>query len=550
MRRLRRFALALAAGGLSASALAAPGLGEPGKISVGLAPGTSPEEAVHAVEAATGGEVTVKLDPLDALVVSVPDVGAAVEAADALPGVEYAESAGPRRRLYFEPNDPLYTTRQWYLPFIRAFDYWVEPPPLPPVLVSVVDFGIDGAHPEFQGRIEAARSFVSSPARIDRFGHGTMVAGEIAAALNNAQGIAGAGLSARILVAKVTEVDGAISIEAEARAIRWAVDRGARVVNLSLGGPRNPRDRARDTYSALEHAAVNYATRKGATVVAAAGNCEFVCPYPYASWPAALPHVLGVSALARDGSTPAFSNRDRIYNDLAAPGKGIVSTFPLRLAQAGCTEAGYSSCAREPEYRRGEGTSFASPLAAAAAAVVLGSQPALAPSQVTSILETAAADLHIAGHDRRSGWGRLDVEGAVRSLGGDLPPADRLEPNDDAGARAARLRGLRRTVDATLHRYDDFMDVYRLYLRRGERAYFTLDGPLGARTSLILWERRTRRIADARLRLRADVLARSARPGPRERIGYRARRAGSYYLEARVRAGLGGPYRLTVRRTR
>ena len=71
------------------------------------------------------------------------------------------------------------------------------------------------------------------------------------------------------------------------------------MINLSLGGPRDPRRPARDTYSALEHRAIDYATRKGVVVVAAAGNCAALsCPEAYAAWPAALPHVIGVGAIS------------------------------------------------------------------------------------------------------------------------------------------------------------------------------------------------------------------------------------------------------------
>ena len=525
----------------------APALADPGRISIGLAPDASVEEVSAAVEAATGGEVSLELAPMGALVVAVPDVEAATAAADDLAGVEYAEPVTRTRRLYFQPNDPLYGA-QWYLPYVRAFDFWAEPPPLPPVLVAVVDSGIDASHPEFQGRIEAARSFVSSPATVDKFGHGTMVAGEIAAAVNNEQGIAGAGFPVKLLIAKVAGVDGSISLEAEARAIRWAVDRGARVINLSLGGPRNPRDPARDTYSELERAAIDYATRRGVVVVAAAGNCEFICPYPYASYPAALPHVLGVSALAREGTTPAFSNRDRVYNDLAAPGKGVISTFPLALSDPFCSHPGYSNCADTPEYRRGEGTSFSSPLAAAAAGVVRSARAELAPSQVTTVLERGAVDMYTRGHDARTGYGRLDVNNAMSLLGGPLPPADRFETNDDAGSRAFHLRGARRAISATLHRYDDFMDVYRIRLRAGQRVVVTLSGPARSDTNLVLWQPGTRRVAESRDRARAQRAAQSTRLGSQERIVYRARKTGWYYVEARLWRGRSGEYRLTLRK--
>src|SRR5262249_12959570 len=175
-----------------------------------------------------------------------------------------------------------------------------EPPVLPPVKVAIVDSGIDMAHPDLASRVLAARSFVGSSVA-DTQGHGTFVAGETAAAVNNSEGIAGIGLTAQLLIAKVVRSDGTISLEGEAKAIRWAADEGDRVINLSLGGLRDPRNPARDTYSPLEAAAVDYATSKGVLVVAAVGNSDQApySPWPFASYPAALPHVVGVSSLAR-----------------------------------------------------------------------------------------------------------------------------------------------------------------------------------------------------------------------------------------------------------
>ena len=127
--------------------------------------------------------------------------------------------------------------------------------------------------------------------------------------------------------------DGTISPDAEARAIHWAVDNGARVINMSFGGVRDPHDRGLDTYSPLEAAAVQYAVTNGVLVVAAVGNADSAPtePWNYAGYPAALPHVIGVSSLDRDGTVPNFSNRDNRYVDIAAPGESIFSTLPRTL---------------------------------------------------------------------------------------------------------------------------------------------------------------------------------------------------------------------------
>jgi hypothetical protein len=390
---------------------------------------------------------------------------------------------------------------------------------------------------------------------VDDQGHGTFVAGLIAAQVDNAAGIAGMAPSAELLVAKVVDSDNLIDVEAEARAIRWAVQNGARVINLSIGGYRDPRDPSQDAYSPLEAAAVGWAHGRGAVVVAAVGNSLDVppVPWPYASYPAALPHVLGVSALARNGSVPAFSNRDKIFNDIAAPGEGIISTFPLALTAESkeCAEQGYSTCGT-PDFRLGEGTSFAAPQVSAAAAVLLSLRPGLRPEQVTALLTQSARDVNATNgcqacpfrRDKLSGWGRLDVMAAIRGLAGPMPPADRLEPNDDAGAGAMRLWGPTSRLEATLDYWDDQNDVYAIRLRRGQPVYVSVRGPAGEDTNLILWRPGTRHVDD--LGSVRRIARQSARPGGREYLSFRATRTGLHYVQVKLASRGEGRYTLVI----
>ena len=101
----------------------------------------------------------------------------------------------------YEPNDPL-APKQWHLAANRAFEFWATLPLLPPVRVAVIDSGIDAGHPDLKDRIAEARSFVGGSAREDTSGHGTFVAGLIAAAVDNAEGVAGMAPSAELLVAE------------------------------------------------------------------------------------------------------------------------------------------------------------------------------------------------------------------------------------------------------------------------------------------------------------------------------------------------------------
>jgi hypothetical protein len=529
----------LLAAAVVALALAAPA--QAGRYAVGLEQGADAD----AVAARLDGRVTREHLALRALTVT----GAAPAR---VPGVAWVERLDAPRRLAFTPTDPL-APRQWYLDQIRAFASWETQPPLAGPLVAVIDSGIDGDHPEFRDRIADSRSFVGGRATTDQQGHGTFVAGVIAAA-HDGKGTAGIAFGSKLLVGKVVRPDGTVSLEAEVAAIRWAVDAGARVINLSLGGVRDPLHPDRDTFSPLEAAAVEYATARGVVVVAAVGNADQAPsrPWPFASYPAALPHVLGVSALGRDGAVPDFSDRDRIFNDLAAPGQEIVSTYPRPLSRPGCTAVGYSDCGPE-DYRRAEGTSFAAPQVSAAAALLLSVRPDLSADQVGFLLTRTAVDANAAtgcrecplGRDHLAGWGRLDVAAAIaQATGGRLPTRDRLETNDDAGPRARTLYGARGgRVEATIDFWDDQTDVYRVRLRAGQRLYAALGGRTGAKLSL--WRPGTTTVEGLSLRIQRMRLLQSRLRGSQERLAYTAPRkggAGWYFVQVKLGVPGSGPY--------
>lgn len=468
----------------------------------------------------------------------------------------------PAVALGFDNTEPL-AADQWYLEQDEAWSFWSTVPQLAPVKVAVIDSGVDGSHPDLRGRVIAAKTFVGGSAYRDEQGHGTFVAGEIAANPFNGVGIAGLAFNARLLIAKVVGPDGTVSLPAEVAAIRWAVDNGAQVINLSLGGVRDPLSPQLDTYSPLEEAAVEYAYAKGAVVVAAVGNGPQspATPWRFAHYPAALPHVIGVSALRRDGSVPEYSNRDAVYNDLAAPGDGIFSTIPTKLIERrpGCAGHPYSDCGSF-EFRDAIGTSFAAPQVSAAAALLLGVDPRLTPDQVAWLLERSADDASPltgcsecpVGRDKYTGWGRLDVLAALTMLGDgtSLPAADRYEPNDEAGPWSHAVPPLPRTVDATLDYWDDNVDVYRIELKRGQRLFARLTPEVAAQLSLALWAPGTKLVegisADT-----GDRLLEGRLVGGQERLAFRAPTAGVYFLElklvTKVRDGV--PYRLALVRT-
>jgi hypothetical protein len=474
----------------------------------------------------------------------------------ALPVAAAAALVAASAAAAFTPSNAYYS-KQWYLDQDHAFDAWpAAPPTFQPVKVAIIDSGVDCGLPDFVGQIAKTRSFVKGNACIDTEGHGTIVAGEIAGALNSA-GVVGLAFASQLLVAKVVAPDGTIPLKAEAAGIRWAVDQGAQVINLSFGAVRDPVDLSLDTYSKREARAVAYAVKKGVLVVAAVGNSNdaYATPWKWASWPAALPHVIGVGALTRSGNVPNFSDRDPTFVDLAAPGVDIFSTFPNQLtgAQHACTPQGYTDCAAG-DYQRPEGTSFAAPQVSAAAAVLFGVEPSLTSSQVGTLLERSADDVSAAtgcaacptGRDKYSGWGRLDVAQAINALGSGkpLPPSDRFEPNDKI-SRAHELTGRTPALRATLDFWDDPVDFYRVELSRGQLLQVHVGaGSTHAALGLSLWRRGKQGAA----RRGSWSVAESPGPAKTQDLSYRARRAGWFYVKVRIARPAGTGYALRLRK--
>jgi hypothetical protein len=280
-------------------------------------------------------------------------------------------------------------------------------------------------------------------------------------------------------------------------------------------------------------------------------------PWGYASYPAALPHVIGVGALTRAGAVPGFSNRDPIYTDVVAPGEQIVSTVPRALTALHplCTLQGYSPCA-DDEYRRAEGTSFAAPQVTAAAALLLSLRPQLRPEQVAALLERTAVDVTpqsgcwqcSPGRDALSGWGALDVAAAIGALEqGDLgAERDSLEPNDDAGPRARTLWGRALNVHATLDYWDDQIDVYRVKLTAGRVLSLALNGPPQVAARLVLWKPGTTRVEGLTMQGLRQRAAQSVGSGGAQSISFATQRPGWYFVEVKATAPGAGSYTLRI----
>jgi thermitase len=299
----------------------------------------------------------------------------------AQPGVQYAE---PDTLVYTTvmPTDP-YAHIQWGLATIGAPSAW-DVTEGASVKVAIVDSGVDLNHPDLVGRIDTVYDydFVNRDATAqDDDGHGTHVAGIIAATLNNDIGIAGVANKCTILPVKVMNSVGTGTSSNVADGIRWAADCGAQVINLSLGAP---------TSSSAIDAAVQYAVSKDCVVVAASGNDGVNSVY----YPAAGANVIGV------GSTDSLDSRSGFSNygpkvDISAPGSFIFSTLP---------GGGYGYMS---------GTSMATPEVAGVVALIRAKNPTWNRTMVERQLLGTTLDLGVTGRDNYFGYGRVRADRAV-----------------------------------------------------------------------------------------------------------------------------------------
>ena len=253
------------------------------------------------------------------------------------------------------------------------------------VVIGVLDTGVDGTHPDLQGKlVSMGRDFVNNDYNAtDDHGHGTHVSGIAAAATNNGVGVAGIGYNARVLPVKVLSSSGSGSYSAIASGITWAADNGARIINLSLGGPGS---------STTLDQAIAYAWNKGVVIVAAAGNENTSSP----TYPASSANVIGVCATDQADAKASFSNYG-INVDVCAPGVNIWSTV------------------RGGSYQAWDGTSMASPNAAGVAALVAAAHPTWTNSQIKQALENTTDNI---GSSTYFGRGRLN---AARAVGAATP---------------------------------------------------------------------------------------------------------------------------------
>jgi type VII secretion-associated serine protease mycosin len=272
----------------------------------------------------------------------------------------------------------------------------------PKIVIAVIDSGINPNHPEFSGRLVEGYDFINGdPDPTDDHGHGTHVAGIAAAGLNGL-GTVGSCPQCKIMAIKVLNQRNGGTWSSVSKGILYAVDHGARVINLSLG--------ATISSSTLE-AAVQYAYEHDVIVVAAAGNMGANFEF----FPAALPHVFAVSGTDRNDQRWIVSSYGN-YVDVSAPAVSIYSA--------------YNDLAHTTGYAYMSGTSMASPFVAGLAGLVLSRKPQLHADQVTELIEQTTTDLGAKGKDVYYGHGRVDAYRALVAANDGVTPAPD-DPDDD-----------------------------------------------------------------------------------------------------------------------
>ena len=347
------------------------------------------------------------------------------------------------------PNDPyLYSKGSWGQSYQDQWGHWkvgltpmeagksawdLESGEKNPVIVAVIDSGLDYVHPEIakknvwvntkeipgngidddhNGYVDDVMgwNFIENNNNPwDNDGHGTFTAGIMAATSNNSEGIAGINRGVKIMPLRALNFLGRGSASHIVKALVYAADNGAKVANISIEQLET------DKSKALQWA-VDYAHKKGVTVIVAAGNQG----HDTATLsPGGLENVITVAATDHDDKRMGFSNWGR-YIKLSAPGEEILSLRARKtdlLMMSGSKEykEGRAILGPDAKYYHATGTSFASPFVAGAASLLLAKNPRLTSEQIEHALLMSADDVETPGWDQLTGYGRLNIRKALEA---------------------------------------------------------------------------------------------------------------------------------------
>jgi subtilisin family serine protease len=452
------------------SAQSASGRAVAGEIIVKFRPGASDSAKADAHRAGGGRQLTeIARTNVQVVAVSNGDEQGAIARYRRNPNVLYAEpnfirtvpkpiSHGPGTEIlpgdyYFNEQWAVHNTGQLFyciIPGFPEFCFYVGTPDADVdgpeawaistgagVKVAVIDTGIDYTHPDLAANFIGGEDFVNGDLDpMDDHGHGTHVSGTIAARLNNLtgtpadeEGVVGVAPDAQILSYKVCRSDGTCSDSAIELAIYKAIADGAKVINMSLGGP---------DYSQSLDDAVQDAWNAGLVIVAGAGNDGTTAEF----YPAANQNVISVGAFDEDHGRATFSNFGT-WVDISAPGNVILSSYPMYTCASTLTPGDFGC------YTWNSGTSMATPHVAGAAALVWSRGDVTSNSQVVDILLTSADPQGVGGVPLNS-WtihGGLNIHNALSFGVTNVPPVANAGPDQSVtdtngnGSESVTLNG-------------------------------------------------------------------------------------------------------------
>lgn len=294
-----------------------------------------------------------------------------------------------------EPTDPRWFDDQFDMRLIGLPEAWTVTTGSPDVVVAVLDTGLETSHEDLATLpiVDQYNARTGSLSIADGYGHGTHVAGTIAAATNNSIGVASMAPGVTIMPVKILDSNGYGYWSDFLEGVDWARTHGVSVINMSLGSGLSPSQVAafQPTFTAAWEA--------GIVIVAAAGNNNNNTPF----YPASFANVISVAASNNSDTKAGFSNFGPNV-DLAAPGVGITSTY------VGDT------------YKVMGGTSMATPHVAGLAALIRSIHPEFTSAEVETAMKATSKDLGAAGRDDVFGYGRIRAAKALAWLPPDITP--------------------------------------------------------------------------------------------------------------------------------